>query len=83
MSARLARPLEATKVSLNRLGLHSTQRTLQPTRLLRPTQRFYGTREESRRTAATFGPFTWKAATAFITTGAALLVYFDYEKKSL
>ncbi|CAO3645179.1 unnamed protein product [Cunninghamella echinulata] len=47
-------------------------------------RRFFATtpgNNSSQRAQATLGPFTWKAAAAFLGTGAGLLIYFQNEKK--
>ncbi|KAI8084557.1 SCO1/SenC-domain-containing protein [Halteromyces radiatus] len=44
-------------------------------------RRLFATSSEEAKRQQAFGPFTWKAAAAFLGTGAGLLIYFQSEKK--
>jgi protein SCO1/2 len=61
--------------SLSRSLLRSS-RTL-PRRVVAPVQRRHAS---SLRDKSAIGPFTWKAATLFLATGAGLYAYFESEK---
>ncbi|KAL0074771.1 SCO1/SenC-domain-containing protein [Phycomyces blakesleeanus] len=78
MTSRFVRVNLGNLGSLSRSFQKASQNRLPATFAPR---RFYATTEEKMRTKSAIGPFTWKAATVFIGTGIATLIYFDREKK--
>ncbi|CAO3591375.1 unnamed protein product [Absidia cylindrospora] len=71
------------KTGLRAASRTPTQSILQRTGQSSLFQRrlFATTKEETKRDCEALGPFTWKAAAAFLGTGAGLLIYFQNEKK--
>lgn len=52
-----------------------------PRRLAQPARRHYAS--QGFRDKSAIGPFTWKAASLFVLTGAGLYVYFESEKSKI
>ena len=65
--------------SLSRSLLRSSATSL-PRRAAQPIQRRCAS---SFRDKSAIGPFTWKAATLFLATGAGLYAYFESEKSKI
>lgn len=52
-----------------------------PRLLAQPARRHYAS--QGFRDKSAIGPFTWKAASLFVLTGAGLYVYFESEKSKI
>jgi protein SCO1/2 len=52
-----------------------------PRRMAQPARRHYAS--QGFRDKSAIGPFTWKAASLFVLTGAGLYVYFESEKSKI
>lgn len=66
--------------SLSRSLLRTSTRTLLRRAIAQPATRRHAS---SLRDKSAIGPFTWKAATLFLATGAGLYAYFESEKSKI